>query len=107
MDRSPTIIWLVEQAVREWVLKADREVRLGSASAFCVFYMDPTRPNEIQPCGADENRCELSFEPCDVLPQRHSVDLLIDVKISQRVGGRSTVTEFQVSLDENLKVVVH
>ena len=108
MDQSPTIIWLVEQAVREWMLAASsEEVHLGSASAYRVFYMDPKRPNEIQPCGADEDRCELSIEPCDVIRAWDGAALLVDVKLSHRVDGRSRVVEFQVSLNEKLKVLVH
>ena len=108
MDHSPTIIWLVEQAVREWILAtSSEETHLGSASAYRVFYMDPKRPNEIQPCGAVEDRCELSIEPCDVVPERDGASLLVDVKLSHRVDGAPRVTEFQVSLNENLKVLVH
>lgn len=105
---STTIIWLVEQAVREWILATSSdEVHLGSASAYRVFYMDPKRPNEIQPCGADQDRCELSIAPSDVVPEAGGAALLVDVKVSHRVDGCLTVTEFQVSLNENLKVLVH
>ncbi len=110
MDQSPTptIIWLVEQAVREWVLAAGiGETYRGCDSAFRVFYMDPMRPNEIQPCGADEDRHELSFEPCDALPERDGAALLINVTLSRRVDGCSRVTEFQVALNEKLKAMVH
>ena len=108
MNRSPTIIWLVEQAVREWILAASHEdVPPGSASAYRVFYTDPKRPNEIQPCGADEDRCELSIEPCDVVPEPEGAALLVNVKLSRCVDGSPTVTEFRVSLNENLRVLVH
>jgi len=108
VDHSPTIIWLVEQAVREWVLaSSSEEPRHGLGSAYRVFYADPKRPNEIQPCGADQDRCELTIEPCDVVPGRGGAALLVDVTISHRVDGDPTVTEFQVSLNENLKALVH
>ena len=106
MDHAPTIIWLVEQAVREWVLSASGE-ELGVGSAYRVFYMDPKRPNEIQPCGADRDRCELSIEPCDVVPEQGGAALLVDVKVSHRVNGHPRMIEFQVSLNENLRAMVH
>jgi hypothetical protein len=111
MDHAPTIIWLVEQAVREWVLASSSEVHGPESvirqSAFSVFYTDPNRPNEIQPCGADQDRCRLWIEPCDVCPGQGSVALLVDVKVAHRLNGQSTVTEFQVSLNEDLKALVH
>ncbi len=106
VDHPTTIIWLVEQAVREWILAACNE-EARAESAYRVFYMDPKRPNEIQPCGADQDRCELSIEPCEVVPDGSGTALLVDVKISYNVNGLPTMTEFQVSLNENLKTLVH
>jgi len=106
VDHAPTIIWLVEQAVREWVLAVSSE-EPGVESAYRVFYMDPKRPNEIGPCGADQDRCELSIEPCDVVPGQGGAALLVDVKVAHRLNGQPTVTEFQVSLNENLKALIH
>ena len=105
-DQPPTLIWLVEQAVREWILGSGSE-RSRRESAYRVFYADPKRPNEIQPCGADEDRCELSIEPNDVVPGCGGAALLVDVTISQRINGQARTTEFQVSLTEDLKALVH
>jgi hypothetical protein len=106
VNHSPTIIWLIEQAVREWILGMNGD-ELGPASTYSVFYTDPKRPNEIHPCGVDANRCELSIEPCDVCPEQGGVALLVDVKVAHRVDGDPRVTEFQVSLNENFKALVH
>jgi hypothetical protein len=112
MDHPPTIIWLVEQAVREWVLGVtcsearDPQDRVPAPS-FSVFYVDRRQPNQIQPTGAAEDRCRLWIEPNDVCSETGLAALLVDVKIAHRIDGRPTVTEFQVSLTEDLRVLVH
>jgi hypothetical protein len=112
MDRSPTIIWLVEQAVREWVLAVNGSEEadpreLLKESAYSVFYMDEQRPNQIQTSGSDQDRCGIWIEPCDVCLDQGSPALLVDVKVAHRLDGKPTVTEFQVSLNENLEALVH
>lgn len=112
MDHPPTIIWLVEQAVREWVLAVSGSEEpdprdLTRESAYSVFYMDETRPNQIQMSGSDRERCGIWIEPRDVCPETGSTALLVDVKVAHRLDGEPTVTEFQVSLNEDLKALVH
>jgi len=112
VDHAPTIIWLVEQAVREWVLAAlgsdepDPQV-LNRDSAYSVFYMDETRPNQIQMSGSPRERCDIWIEPCDVCAETGGAALLVDVKIAHRRDGKPAVTQFQVSLNEDLKALVH
>jgi hypothetical protein len=112
MEQPATIIWLVEQAVREWVLAASDNDQpdlqdVTKESAYSVFYMDEARPNQIQAKGADRDRCGIWIEPCDVRPENGSAALLVDVKVAHRLNGQPTVTEFQVSLTEDLKALVH
>jgi hypothetical protein len=112
MDHSPTIIWLVEQAVREWVLAVNSSEELDpqeliKESAYSVFYMDEKRPNQIQMSGPDEDRCGLWIEPYDVCSEQVGSALLVDVKIAHRIDGQPTVTEFQVSMTEDLKALIH
>jgi hypothetical protein len=112
LDHPPTIVWLVEQAVREWVLAVSANDQPGpedavKESAYSVFYMDETRPNQIQASGLDRDRCGIWIEPCDVRPENGSAALLVDVKVAHRRDGQPTVTEFQISLTEDLKALVH
>jgi len=112
VDPSPTIIWLVEQAVREWVLAVNSSEEpdpqdVTKESAYSVFYMDEARPNQIQMSGSDRDRCGIWIEPCEVHPEAGSTALLVDVKVAHRLDGEPTVTEFRVSLNEDLKALVH
>jgi hypothetical protein len=112
MDDSPTIIWIVEQAVREWGLAVnggdESDPRdLTKESAYSVFYMDAKRPNQIQTSGPDQDRCGISIKPCDACLEQGGTGLLVDVRLAHRVDGLPTLTEFRVSLDENLKVAFH
>jgi hypothetical protein len=116
MDPSPTtpptIIALVEQAVRDWVRAVDLGDEcdprdLTKEAAYCVFYMDALRPNQIQTTGSDADRCGIRIEPSDVAPAQDGAALVVDVTLAHRRDGQPTVTEFQVSLNEDLKVLVH
>ena len=112
MDRPPTIISLVEEAVRDWVLAVDGSDRpdpqdVGEESAHRVFYVDETRPNQMLTSGPDRDRCGIWIDACDVCPENGSAALLVDVKVAHRLNGQPAVTEFQVSLTEDLKVLVH
>jgi hypothetical protein len=112
MDHSPTITWLVEQAVREWMLAVnggdESDPRdLTKESAYSVFYMDAQRPNQIQTSGAEQDRCGISIKPCDVCPEPGGTGLLFDVRLAHRVDDQPTVTEFRISLNETLKVAGH
>ncbi len=108
----PTIIALVEQAVRDWVRAIDLDGTVDpqyatKQAAYTVFYMDAKRPNEIQTSGLDEDRCGIRIEPCDVTPEQGGAALVVDVTLAHRRDGQPAVTEFQVSLNEDLKVTVH
>lgn len=117
MDASPTspptIVALVEQAVRDWVRAVDLDDEddagtLTSQSAYGVFYMDATRPNQIQTSGPDEHRCGLRIAPSDVTPEPGGgAALVVDVTLAHRRDGQPAVLEFQVSLNEDLRVTVH
>lgn len=105
------ILALVERAVRDWV----RSIDLGEgddprelAGTYSVFYMDAARPNEVQDSGPDAARWTLRIRPSDVRPGHDGgTALLVDVMLAHRRDGQPTVTEFQVSLNDALKVVVH
>jgi hypothetical protein len=119
MDPAPTlpsfipstILALVERAVRDWV----RAIDLGDGddprdlgTAYRVFYMDAGRPNEIQTSGTDAARCGLRIRPSEVRSGHDGgTALLVDVTLTHRRDGEPMVIEFQVSLNDALKVVVH
>ena len=108
----PTIISLVEQAVRDWVRAIDLDDScdasdLSKQSAYGVFYMDALKPNEIQISGPDADRCGIRISPCDVTREAHGAALVVDVTLAHRRDGQPAVTEFQVSLNLDLKVTVH
>jgi hypothetical protein len=108
----PTIIALIEQAVRDWVRAIDLDGIVDpraatKQAAYTVFYMDAKRPNEIQTSGLEEDRCGIRIEPCDVTPEQGGAALVVDVTLAHRRDGQPTVTEFQVALNEDLKVAVH
>lgn len=113
MDRSPTtsptpptIIALVEQAVRDLGDETFPSDATDQA-AYGVFYMDATRPHEIRISGPEEDRCALRIEPADVVPEQDGMVLVVDVTLAHRRDGQPAVIEFQVSLNEDLKVTVH
>jgi hypothetical protein len=108
--KPPTIIALVEQAVKAWVLAVDLrdDARdLTKESAYAVFYTDTRWPNQIQTSGPDEARWGLRIRPSDVWPGTGGSALIVDVTLAHRVDGRPTTTQFQVALNEDLLVVVH
>jgi hypothetical protein len=112
MDNRLTIVDLVAQAIRGWIVALDQDDETDQrpalkGGAYSVFYIDAERPNEIQMRGAAADRCELWAEPSDVQPGQDGVDLLVDVRISHRRDGAPAVTEFQISFTEQLKPMVH
>src|SRR3954469_12073771 len=109
----PTIIALVEQAVRDWVRTVDLSDEgdagdLTSQAAYSVFYTNAAQPNRIQASGPVEDRCGMRIQPSDVTPDPGGgAALVVDVTLDHQRNGQPTVTEFQVSLNEDLKVMVH
>jgi hypothetical protein len=112
VDGPPTIIGLVERAVRAWLLAVtngeDPDPR-GSIeeAAYSEFYIDPSRPDRIRTSGLAEDRCGLWVEPSDVVLGPDGTTLLVDVKLAFRRDGQPVETEFQVSFSEALKPVIH
>ncbi len=112
VDKRLTIIDLVAQAIRGWVIALDHGEeaepwQASAAGAYSVFYIDAKKPNEIQMRGAKADRCELWARPSDVRPGQGGADLLVDVKIAHRRDGEPVVTEFQISLTEELRPLIH
>ncbi len=108
-----TIIALVERAVRDWVRALDLSDEgdagnLTGEAACSVFYTDAARPDRIQTSGPDEDRCDIRIQPSDVAPDPGGgACLVVDVTLAHRRNGEPILTEFQVSLNEDLKVMVH